>query len=198
MQLRVMVCWLPELPSDRLQETYDRRAEQRYAAPVSLPNPAVDRKFDRVISLVRGQLPRRACSTRAAATGASSQRSRASRARPVSSQASISRSGSFETAAKTIEREGRSAELVRANLEGLPFPDEAFDVVLSCQVLEHLLDPQLGLHELARVIRPGGALPSTGQSRQPSQQGSQLSARGGGASARTCGPASAHVSPFRM
>lgn len=38
----------------------------------------------------------------------------------------------------------------------LPFADGAFDVVLACEVLEHVSDDAAVLAELARVVRPGG------------------------------------------
>lgn len=37
-------------------------------------------------------------------------------------------------------------------------PDASVDLVLSTQVLEHVLDPQLYLAECHRVLRPGGTL----------------------------------------
>ena len=40
----------------------------------------------------------------------------------------------------------------------LPFEDEAFDVVLSCGVLEHVPDDRAILSELIRVLRGGGLL----------------------------------------
>ena len=38
------------------------------------------------------------------------------------------------------------------------FGSEAFDVVVSTQVLEHLRDPTSGLREMRDVVRPGGSL----------------------------------------
>ncbi len=40
----------------------------------------------------------------------------------------------------------------------LPYSDATFDAVLSCGVLEHVLDAGASLDELARVLEPGGTL----------------------------------------
>ena len=45
-----------------------------------------------------------------------------------------------------------------ADLTRLPYADAAFDAIVCGWVLEHLPDPRLGLHELARVLQPGGKL----------------------------------------
>ena len=38
----------------------------------------------------------------------------------------------------------------------MPFPDGCFDRVIAAEVLEHIPADQAALHELARVLRPGG------------------------------------------
>jgi len=38
----------------------------------------------------------------------------------------------------------------------IPFPDDAFDAVLSMGVLEHVMDPDASLEEIHRVLVPGG------------------------------------------
>jgi SAM-dependent methyltransferase len=40
--------------------------------------------------------------------------------------------------------------------QALPFPDQSFDVVLSFQVIEHVMDEAKYLSEAWRVLRPGG------------------------------------------
>jgi ubiquinone/menaquinone biosynthesis C-methylase UbiE len=40
----------------------------------------------------------------------------------------------------------------------LPYPDAHFDAVLSCGVLEHVVDPDGSLEELKRILQPGGTL----------------------------------------
>jgi hypothetical protein len=43
------------------------------------------------------------------------------------------------------------------NLERLTFEDAAFDIVVTQDVFEHVLDPAAAFGEIARVLRPGGA-----------------------------------------
>ena len=51
--------------------------------------------------------------------------------------------------------------LVGARAEGLPFASESFDVVLGCDVLEHVEHDQEALAEIRRVLRPGGVFIAT-------------------------------------
>jgi SAM-dependent methyltransferase len=46
--------------------------------------------------------------------------------------------------------------IVGGSAEDLPFEDASFDVVLSCSVLEHVIDPEPAVAEACRVLAPGG------------------------------------------
>lgn len=50
----------------------------------------------------------------------------------------------------------RDLLLSRAPCEQLPLPDQAFDLVLSHEVLEHVRDDRLAMEEMVRVTKPGG------------------------------------------
>ncbi|MEV7091801.1 class I SAM-dependent methyltransferase [Amycolatopsis sp. NPDC051045] len=52
-------------------------------------------------------------------------------------------------------RAGKGASFSVGDIEELPFADGAFDVALAVNVLEHV-DAGPALHEIARVVRPGG------------------------------------------
>ena len=53
---------------------------------------------------------------------------------------------------------GRSIRFALAQGERLPFADGAFDAVMFTYLLRYVDDPQATLHELTRVLRPGGVL----------------------------------------
>jgi len=46
----------------------------------------------------------------------------------------------------------------QGDVQSLPYDDGVFDLVLAAHVLEHLTDPVPALHEMVRVLRPGGRL----------------------------------------
>ena len=47
---------------------------------------------------------------------------------------------------------------VVADVTSMPFADGSFDCITCGYVLEHVPDPEKGLSELARVLRPGGRM----------------------------------------
>src|SRR5216117_3593434 len=50
------------------------------------------------------------------------------------------------------------AALVQGGAQSLPFADNSFDAVISCETIEHLPQVQAGVNEMYRVTRPGGRL----------------------------------------
>jgi SAM-dependent methyltransferase len=59
---------------------------------------------------------------------------------------------------RALEARERAAGVVQAVGERLPFPDAAFDVVFSHEVLEHVADDRACVAEMVRVTRPGGRI----------------------------------------
>lgn len=45
---------------------------------------------------------------------------------------------------------------VNASVYQIPFPDESFDIVVSCEVIEHIPKPEKMVAEIARVLKRGG------------------------------------------
>ena len=141
------------MSSDRLRDVYERRAEEQYAEPWK--HDPHERKYRRVWSLLERHLPCDAFLDAGCGDGrylAAVARARGA-ARVVGTDISERILDTARAAAAPFE-----PELVRANLESLPFDDAEFDVVLCSQVIEHLLDVDAGMRELARVLRPQGAL----------------------------------------
>jgi len=47
----------------------------------------------------------------------------------------------------------KSVEIKAGNIEALPFPDKAFDVVICSHTLEHVLDLPKAISELKRIAK---------------------------------------------
>jgi SAM-dependent methyltransferase len=52
--------------------------------------------------------------------------------------------------------DGASVAMASGDATAMPFPDGSFDVVIAAEVLEHIPADQDAMHEIARVLRPGG------------------------------------------
>ncbi|HYI01026.1 class I SAM-dependent methyltransferase [Hyalangium sp.] len=65
-------------------------------------------------------------------------------------------------------------QLVRANVQELPFPDRSFDFVISSLVFCSVNEPARGLAELHRVLAPGGELRMLEHVRAPSPRLARL------------------------
>lgn len=59
----------------------------------------------------------------------------------------------FERAA---EARRRTTHIINGAGETLPLPSEAFDLILSHEVIEHVQDDRLAICEMIRVLKPGG------------------------------------------
>jgi SAM-dependent methyltransferase len=65
-----------------------------------------------------------------------------------------------------VDQSARMVELTRArgvdarigDVQALAFPDESFDCAVAAWMLFHVPDVNLGVREIARVLRPGGRL----------------------------------------
>ena len=64
--------------------------------------------------------------------------------------------GSLEAASAHARASGLDIDYVHGVAEALPADDGAFDAVVCCDVLEHVTDVSATIHEVARVLRPGG------------------------------------------
>ena len=66
----------------------------------------------------------------------------------------------LERARSNVAEAGLSARIrcVRADAQGLFYPNGHFEAVLSNSIIHHLADPAPALAEMARVVAPGGTL----------------------------------------
>lgn len=62
--------------------------------------------------------------------------------------------GMLETARKNVK--GEKVSFLQADIQALPFPDDAFDIVIGNMMLYHVPDLHKGLMEVRRVLKKGG------------------------------------------
>lgn len=63
-----------------------------------------------------------------------------------------------DTALARAQECNRDAKGLAADVHGLPFDDDSFDLVIANHMLYHSPDPSSAIKEIARVLRPGGTL----------------------------------------
>jgi len=64
--------------------------------------------------------------------------------------------GHLELAKENFRLRGLNGSFVLHDAESLPFPDDSFDVVYSNGVLHHTPNARAVVHEIRRVLKPGG------------------------------------------
>jgi 2-polyprenyl-6-hydroxyphenyl methylase/3-demethylubiquinone-9 3-methyltransferase len=62
----------------------------------------------------------------------------------------------LDAARQHAARENLTIEYRQASGESIPFDADSFDVVICCDVLEHVNDLEKTIHEVARVLKPSG------------------------------------------
>lgn len=65
---------------------------------------------------------------------------------------------SLEHARSHAQENGLSITYRQGYAEHLPYPDQSFDLVCTCDVLEHVNDLHKTIQEAGRVLKPGGIL----------------------------------------
>lgn len=59
---------------------------------------------------------------------------------------------------RTHETNGHRVSWTVGSIQDIPAADAAFDTVISCETIEHVVEPMRALREIHRVLRPGGRL----------------------------------------
>lgn len=74
----------------------------------------------------------------------------------------------IQSAIDDLQNRYPRGKFVAAHLPPLPFADASFDAIVTFQVIEHIEEDKFFLHELHRVLRPGGVLMLTTPNRRQS------------------------------
>jgi SAM-dependent methyltransferase len=61
----------------------------------------------------------------------------------------------FEESGVELAR-SRGLKVIQGDARKIPFPDDHFDLLVAYDVLEHIVEDDLVVAEIARVVRPGG------------------------------------------
>ena len=107
------------------------------------------------------RIPRDATRVLDVATGTAAVAIELARAAPERAVVGIDQSPEMLAAGRArVERAGLAGriELREGRAESLPFADATFDALTFTYLLRYVDDPGATLHELARVVRPGGTL----------------------------------------
>ncbi len=64
----------------------------------------------------------------------------------------------IEIAKKKLTAQKKNVNFRVADAQALPFKDNSFDLLFSCECLEHVPSPQLALAEFRRVLKPKGKI----------------------------------------
>jgi ubiquinone/menaquinone biosynthesis C-methylase UbiE len=86
--------------------------------------------------------------------------------RLLASQGASVRGADFSASAVAIAKErlldypslAGNVQYTQADAQAMPFEDNSFDIVVSCETIEHVPDPRAAVREMFRVAKPGGTL----------------------------------------
>ena len=117
-------------------------------------------KRDRTMETVLSSLPQEVGHLLDLGTGPGVYAIEFARRRPASKVRAVDFSSSFVRIAKErAKKEGlRNIEVSQGDAEALPFQDSAFDGIICGGVLSVVSDRTRAVHEVHRVLRPGGTL----------------------------------------
>jgi SAM-dependent methyltransferase len=125
----------------------------RRADDVNLRNPLQRREYDAIADRIAADAPGRVLDWGCGF----GQVTALLRERGLDTEAFDFRPAETESGPRQLARYPEiTAYIEIADPVALPYPDDRFDAVLSCGVLEHVGAPEDSLAEIRRVLRPGG------------------------------------------